>query len=631
MTACATCGSPLPEDARFCPSCGSPTTLPNAGQERKVVTVLFADVTGSTALGERLDPERFREVMQSYGNAMREEIEGEGGTVEKFIGDAVMAAFGVPAAHEDDPERALRASLRMMRRLDELNGDLERAYDVSLQIRVGINTGEVLAATNPGPGEAMVTGDAVNAASRLQGVADPGTIFVSQRTADAVRGFAFEDRGLHELKGKRDRVRAVRLVEETGIGSRGVPGLSAPMVGRASELDLLRSILERVVRERRPHLVTMYGDAGVGKSRLTAEFLRWAESTDPPPTVLRGRCLPYGDGITYWPLAEILKGHAGILDSDPPELAVEKVRKTGRDLLTQEVATDPARSTAALAYTVGLEDPEVSFAHADPREVRDELHAAWRSFFTALGQSVPIIVVIEDIHWADPVLLDLLDELAEHVEGSVVFLCPARPDLTAKRPSWGGGRRNMSSIALDPLSSDEADRLVRLLLSVDDLPTSIHDKILERAEGNPFYLEEIVRRLIDGGFLFREDDRWRAASGIEDVDIPDTVQAVLASRIDLLEPDDKRLLQAASVVGRVFWSGPVDRAHRRVGRRRRRIAPPVARSGARALSAGVDAGRSARIHLQARSDARRRVRIAAMARSDRRPRERGRVARAHGG
>jgi class 3 adenylate cyclase len=330
MTACVTCGSPLPEDARFCPSCGSPTTLPTAGQERKVVTVLFADVTGSTALGERLDPERFREVMQSYGNAMREEIEAEGGTVEKFIGDAVMAAFGVPAAHEDDPERALRASLRMMRRLDELNGDLERRHDVSLQIRVGINTGEVLAATNPGPGEAMVTGDAVNAASRLQGVADPGEIFVSQRTADAVRGFSFEDRGVHELKGKRDRVRAVRLVEETGIGSRGVPGLSAPMVGRTSELDLLRSVYDRAVRERRPHLVTVYGEAGVGKSRLTAEFLRWAESTDPPPTVLRGRCLPYGDGITYWPLAEILKGHAGILDSDPPELAVEKVRKTGR-------------------------------------------------------------------------------------------------------------------------------------------------------------------------------------------------------------------------------------------------------------------------------------------------------------
>ncbi|TMK37783.1 MAG: zinc-ribbon domain-containing protein [Actinobacteria bacterium] len=398
MTACVSCGSPLPADARFCPACGTPTTPPNAGQERKVVTVLFADVTGSTALGERLDPERFREVMQSYGSAMREEIEAEGGTVEKFIGDAVMAAFGVPFAHEDDPERALRAALRMMRRLEELNGDLERTHEVSLQIRVGINTGEVLAATAPGPGEAMVTGDAVNAAARFQAIADPGAIFVAQRTADAVRGFSFEDRGFHELKGKRDRVRALRLLEETGIGSRGVPGLFAPMVGRASELDLLRSILDRVVRERRPHLVTVYGDAGVGKSRLTAEFLRWAESTEPPPTVLRGRCLPYGDGITYWPLAEILKGYAGILDSDPPDLAVEKVRKTGRDLLTQEVATDPARSMAALAYTVGLEDPEVSFARADPREVRDELHAAWRSFFTALGRSVPIIVVIEDIH-----------------------------------------------------------------------------------------------------------------------------------------------------------------------------------------------------------------------------------------
>jgi len=557
MTACLTCGSPLPEDARFCPSCGSPTSQANAGQERKVVTVLFADVTGSTALGERLDPERFREVMQSYGSAMREEIEAEGGIVEKFIGDAVMAAFGVPAAHEDDPERALRASLRMMRRLEELNGDLVRVYDVSLQIRVGINTGEVLAATSPEPGEAMVTGDAVNAASRLQGVADPGAIFVSQRTADAVRGFSFEDRGLHELKGKRERVRAFRLVEETGLGSRGVPGLSAPMVGRDTELEVLRSVYERVVGERRPHLVTLYGDAGVGKSRLTGEFLAWAETSEPPPLVLRGRCLPYGDGITYWPLAEILKGHAGILDSDPPELAVEKVRKTGRDLLTQEVATDPARSTAALAYTVGLEDPEVSFADAGPREVRDELHAAWRSFFTALSLSGPVTVVIEDIHWADPVLLDLLDELAEQSEGPVLFLCPSRPDLTAKRPSWGGGRRNMSSLALDPLSSNEAERLVRLLLTVDDLPSSVHRRILERAEGNPFFLEEIVRRLIDGGLLRREGDRWRATVGIEEVDIPDTVQAVLASRIDLLDAGDKRLLQAASVVGRVFWTGPI--------------------------------------------------------------------------
>ena len=278
---------------------------------------------------------------------------------------------------------------------------------------------------------------------------------------------------------------------------------------------------------------------------------------DPAPLILRGRCLPYGDGVTYWPLAEILKGHAGILDTDPPDLAVEKVRKTGRDLLTQEIAADPTRATAALAYTVGLDDPEVSFEGADLREVREELHRAWTSFFTALALAGPVIVVIEDIHWADPSLLDLLSEMAERVEGPVTFLCPARPDLTATRPDWGGGRRNMSSIALDPLSADDAEHLVRLLLTVDDLPPSVLARILERAEGNPFYLEEIVRRLIDGGLLERQGDRWIAAAGIEDVEIPDTVQAVLASRIDLLDPLDKRVLQAASVVGRVFWIGPL--------------------------------------------------------------------------
>ena len=411
--------------------------------------------------------------------------------------------------------------------------------------------------TAPEPGEAMVTGDAVNAAARLQSAANPGSVLVSERTTRSARGFAFEDHGELELKGKRDRVRAFRLLRETGAGSRGVPGLTAPMVGRDGELDVLRSVYERVSRDRRPHLVTLYGDAGVGKSRLTREFLDAAERVDPAPLILRGRCLPYGDGVTYWPLAEILKGHAGILDTDPPDLAVEKVRKTGRDLLTQEIAADPTRATAALAYTVGLDDPEVSFEGADPREVREELHRAWTSFFTALALAGPVIVVIEDIHWADPSLLDLLREMAERVEGPVTILCPSRPDLTATRPDWGGGRRNMSSIALDPLSAEDAEHLVRLLLTVDDLPPSVLRRILERAEGNPFYLEEIIRRLIDGGLLQHRGERWIAAAGIEEVEIPDTVQAVLASRIDLLDPSDKRVLQAASVVGRVFWIGPL--------------------------------------------------------------------------
>src|SRR3954453_19517585 len=556
---CPNCGASVTEEDRFCASCGSSLTAPatRPGSQRKLVTVLFADVAGSTQLGEQLDPEQLRAVMDIYFTAMRTEIEAEGGTVEKFIGDAVMAAFGVPLAHEDDAARALRAGLRMLGRVPEVNRDLERVHGVRLQIRIGVHSGEVLATVDPDPGEAMVTGDAVNAAARLQTAAHPGELLASERTMAAARGFAVEDRGTYELKGERERVRAFVVLEETGGPTRGLPGFHAPMVGRDPELDLLRSVFERTAREGRPHLVTIYGEAGVGKSRLTREFLSWSSSRADAPTTLAGRCLAYGDGITYWPPAEILKVHASILDSDPTELAIEKVRKSGRDLLTLDVSAEPARATAALAYTIGLQDPDISFADLDPKDVRAEVHAAWRSFFTALGERGPVVVVVEDIHWADPALLDLLEELTDRVSGPVVFLCPSRPDLTATRPGWGGGRRNTSSVALDPLTAEESDELIRALLAVDDLPPSVHDRILERAEGNPFFLEEIVRRLVDGGLIEYVDDRWRATEGIEEVEIPDTVQAVLAARIDLLDPNDKRIAQAAAVVGRVFWPGPV--------------------------------------------------------------------------
>ena len=271
---------------------------------------------------------------------------------------------------------------------------------------------------------------------------------------------------------------------------------------------------------------------------------------------MRGRCLPYGDGITYWPLAEILKSSASVLDTDPPHLALEKIAKVSEDVLTDDVTSDRARTTAALAYTVGVEDPAFRFGDMDPRDVRVEIHAAWRSFFSALGAAAPTIAIIEDIHWADAALLDLLDELAEGVTGSVVFLCPARPELTSRRPGWGGGRRNFSSISLDPLGLDEAEHLIRALLSIDDLPDGVRSRILERGEGNPFFLEEILRHLIDGGHVFFEAGRWRAAAAVAEVEIPDTVQSVLVARIDLLEPAAKRLLQGAAVVGRDFWPGP---------------------------------------------------------------------------
>ena len=547
------------DDDRFCANCGATlgASATASGSERKLVTVLFADVTGSTQLGEQLDPEQLRAVMDAYFSAMRTEIEAEGGTVEKFIGDAVMAAFGAPLAHEDDAARALRAGLRMLARLPDVNRDLEPAYGVRLQIRIGVHSGEVLAAVDPEPGEAMVTGDAVNAAARLQTAAEPGELLASERTVAAARGFVVEDRGSFELKGKQEGVRAFVVLEESGGPTRGLPGFHAPMVGRDTELDLLQSVYERAARERKPHLVTIYGEAGVGKSRLSREFLEWSSSRETAPITLAGRCLPYGDGITYWPLAEILKTHASILDSDPTDLAIEKVRKSGRDLLTLEVSADPSRATAALAYTIGLQDPDISFVDLDPKDVRAEVHAAWRSFFTALGERGPVVVVVEDIHWADHALLDLLEELTDRVAGPVLFLCPSRPDLIATRPGWGGGRRNTSSVALDPLSAEESDELIRALLAVDDLPPSVHDRILERAEGNPFFLEEIVRRLVDGGLIEHVGDRWRATEGIEEVEIPDTVQAVLAARIDLLEATDKRIAQAAAVVGRVFWPGPV--------------------------------------------------------------------------
>jgi class 3 adenylate cyclase/tetratricopeptide (TPR) repeat protein len=556
--ACRRCGAELPDGARFCPACGTPveeTQVQAATAERKVVTILFADVTGSTSIGERLDPERLRDVMQTYFAAMRGEIEAQGGTVEKFIGDAVMAAFGVPTSHEDDATRALRAALAMLARLDAVNAELARHHDVTLRIRVGVNTGEVLATGETTPGEPMVTGDAVNVAARLEAAAAPGEVLASERTVRAARGFRVEDVGALELKGKAERIHAFRVLDETVVlPERGVPGLHAPLVGRDDEIEVLSSLFARVERERRPHLVTLYGDAGVGKSRLTREFVA---ALGERAALVRGRCPPYGEGVTFWPLAEMLKAHAGVLDTDPSDVALERVRKAGRELVTSEVSTDPDRTAAVLAFTVGIEDPAFSSERMEAKDVRAEVHAAWRSFFSALALAHPVVVLIEDIHWADPELLDLLEDLADRAVGPLLFVCPSRPELTARRPDWGGGRRNHTAIALDPLTFEESDRLVGFLLAVDDLPAPVRSRILSRAEGNPFFLEEIVRHLIDERMLLREDGRWRAASGIDDVEIPDTVQAVLAARIDLLEPEHKRVLQAAAVVGRVFWPGPL--------------------------------------------------------------------------
>jgi class 3 adenylate cyclase/tetratricopeptide (TPR) repeat protein len=520
------------------------------GEERKRVTILFADVAGSTALGEQLDPERLRDVLDSFFAAMRREIEAEGGIVEKFIGDAVVAVFGVPTAHEDDPTRALRAALRMRRGLDRLNRSLEDVHAIRLAMRIGVNTGVVVARAIPGPGEGFVTGDAVNVAARLEQGADSGQILVGERTVRAARDVSFRELGQLTLKGKHEAVRAYELLDEDVAEPRTAQRTDArlyrtPMVGRMAELTMVRSVFDRCAADRRPQLVTVYGDAGVGKTRLVEEFASWSMGLPRPPLLINGRCLSYGEGVTYWPLGEILKAQAGILDTDPPELAVEKVGKVGDQLITPDVSADPARARAALAYTIGLEDPDVSLETSDPRAVRDDLHRAWRSFFSALAGSGPVIVTIEDIHWADPALLDLLEDVADRSEGPLLFLCPARPELTARRPDWGGGRWNHSSLLLEPLSTNDSSELLDLLVEGGALSNDLRAQILERAGGNPFFLEEIVQRLLD------------EPASVEDLEIPDTVQGVLAARIDLLTPIEKRVLQSASVVGRTFWNGAV--------------------------------------------------------------------------
>ena len=561
---CARCGEPLPPDVRFCPACGAPVEPAGAvagpGHERKLVTVLFADVVESTGLGERLDPEHLKQVLDAYFEAMRTAIEAEGGTVEKFIGDAVMAVFGVPAAHEDDAARALRAALRMRTALERLNRTLEEREGVELAMRVGVNTGEVFAVTAPRPGEGMVTGDAVNVAARLEQSAERGQIVVAERTARAARGMRMRPLGALDLKGKEESVRAFELQDDAVLpepGLREVDGDAdrTPIVGRWHELDLLEAVFRRVVDDDRPSLVTVYGEAGVGKTRLVEEFGDRASSGPEAATVVRGRCLPYGDGVVYWPLAEVLKRRSGVLDSDAPDVALGKIRESIAKLL----GADAGDVAEALAFTVGLRDIASDLTTADPRTVRGRVVDAWRAFFSALAADGPAVALIEDIHWADPAMLDLLEDLAEHVQGPLLLVCPARRELTARRPGWGGGRWNFSALLLEPLPADDAEVLVDLLLGAEEVSEEVRARILERAGGNPFFLEELVRHLVDERDRIAAEEGWRASADALDVELPDTVQGVLAARLDLLRPAEKRVLQLAAVVGRVFWSGAVAR------------------------------------------------------------------------
>lgn len=548
---CPSCSTPMPISMRFCGACGAelatPTTPGRGSEERKVVTVLFADLAASTELATQLDPEDLRAVYASYYGAMAGVIRSHGGVVEKFIGDAVVGVFGAPLTHEDDPERAVRAARGMQETLADVNRSLELDLDQELVLRVGVHTGEVIA--SPGTeAQALVTGDAISIAARLQGVAPAGGVVASERTYhDALRSFTFEALGVFDLKGVPEPM-GVWLV--IGEAAPGLPVSDRPLVGRGEELALLDVLLRRCQREGSAQLVTLAGPAGVGKSRLAFEFVNTAQAT-----TVRGRCLPYGSGLRLWPLAEIVKGEAAILDSDPPDVMLAKARaRIDRHFDPDDVG---GASLATLFSSIGIAVDPDPLAGVGPDAGRRMIVNAWSRYFTSLAADGPLIAWIEDVHWGDEALLDLIERLVARVEAPILFLCLARPDLFEQRPTWGATTGSASTIDLGSLSADETATLIAHLLDPDVEPSidaALLSAVIERTGGNPFFATEVIHTLEEQGSIARIDGTWSATGDIEAA-MPDTVQAAIAARIDRLDASVKSVLQMASVVGRVFWIG----------------------------------------------------------------------------
>jgi class 3 adenylate cyclase/tetratricopeptide (TPR) repeat protein len=537
MATCSACGRDNPAGFQFCGFCTSPLA-PSEGREvRKTVTVLFSDVTGSTSLGELLDAESLRNVMTRYFDLARTVVLRHGGTVEKFIGDAVMAVFGVPAAHEDDALRAVRAATEMRGNLAALNDELERGSGVRLVIRIGVNSGEVVAG-DPSSGQSFVSGDTVNVAARLEQAAQPGEILIGAGTLslvrDAVRVEATEPLS---LKGKAEPVPAFRLLAVLAGAPALARRLDSPMVGRNDELRQVLDALERAKGSRSCELVTIVGEAGVGKTRLTMEVLsRLAGKA----TVLEGRCLPYGEGITFWPLSEMVKHAARIDDSDPAPRALAKIE----GLLDGHEDAGLIRDRVGAA--IGLSGATAAI---------QETFWAIRRLLEALALDRPVVAVFDDIHWAEPTLLDLLEYVAGFSrEHPILVLCMARPELRENRPEWDRTGTVVTLSALDPATSGS---LIQNLIGSTRLPSAIRDRIAETAEGNPLFVEEMLRKLIDDGVLRREDGAWVATDDLSRLSAPGTIQALITARLDRLQDEERALIQRAAVVGQVFFWGAV--------------------------------------------------------------------------
>ena len=517
------------------------------------MTILFADLAGSTALGERLDPEDVRALQTELFRLANLEVERFGGITEKFVGDAILAVFGIPQAHEDDAERAVRAGLAIQERFGAFAARVSDAHAAEVGLRIGVSTGEVVAGREAAArGELMVTGDAVNVAARLQQLAEPGEVLVGERTWHSTqRTIVYRERGELDAKGKSAPVRAWRAVEAAGqLGS--ARGGDGPFVGRHDEVALLRLAASRVARELRPQLVTVYGQAGVGKSRLVSEFVSGLDDA----RVLSGRCVPYGEGLTFLPLAEIASTLAGVRDDDPAATVLEKLAACVGE--TVPVARRQA-VVEALGWTMGLGLPGRADGIGLGAEVRQALHDAWTTFLAELGRERLVVLVVEDIHWASEALLDLVESvLAGLDDTAVLVLCPSRPDLLDTRPTWATGRVNASAISLAPLGPDDAGGLLDVLLGSEAVSDDVAPRILSRAEGNPFFLEEMVSMLVEQGAIEEREGRWVETERLATATVPDSIHGVIAARIDLLERDERDALRRCSVMGRVFWPSAVE-------------------------------------------------------------------------
>src|SRR3954451_24237679 len=494
--------------------------------ERKVVTVLFADLVGFTTQAEQLDPEDVEAILRPYHERLRYELERWGGTVEKFIGDAVVAFFGAPIAGENDPERAVRAALAIRDWISE---------EGKLEVRIAVNTGEALVnlAARPQAGEGMAAGDVVNTTARLQSAAPTNGILVGETTYRATsQRIDYREHPAVEAKGKEAPVAVWEVVDARArFGVDLTPETRTPLIGRDRELELLVGTLERARQQRSPELVTLVGVPGIGKSRLLGELFQSIETAGELTYWRQGRSLPYGEGVSYWALAEMVKAQAGILETDTDDDAEAKLARAVEQLIDEDAE-----------WVLSHLRPLVGQA-GDAAGSQEEAFVAWRRFFEALAEAPAAVLVFEDLQWADDGLLDFIEHLADWVRDvPMLILCTARLDLLERRPGWGGGKLNSANVALAPLSDEETARLISALSERPLLEAELQSALLDRAGGNPLYAEQYVRMLTE-----------RETSG--ELALPETVQGIIAARLDALAPDEKALLQDAAVIGKVFWLG----------------------------------------------------------------------------